>query len=357
MNTYTKFLINLFIRSFGYVFFIMLSLVIILNILSEIEFFKNFEVATYFPIYMSLLNSLPLIFEIFPFIFLLSTQVFFISLFNDNQMNIFKYSGLKNSKIINLLSILTFFLGILIITIFYNFSSNLKNIYLEFKNKYTGDNSYLAVITKNGLWIKDLVDGKVKIINASRIDENFLIDVFITEFDENYNLQRSIISEKIDVKENQWKIFKPKILQNNSSRTIDNISFYSNFDYQRIQNLFSNLSSLSLIELIKLKENYQKLNYSTTEVDIQLQKLISLPIYLTLMTILSALIMFNTKQFKSSTLKISVGIFLSVIVYYLNNFSYVLGNTEKISLEMSIWLPMLVLFFINFIMIVKVNEK
>ncbi len=357
MNTYTKFLSNLFIRSFCYVFFIMLSLIIILNILSEIEFFKNYEVETYFPIYMSLLNSLPLIFEIFPFIFLLSTQVFFISLFNDNQINIFKYSGLKNSKVVSLVSILTFFFGVLIITIFYNFSSNLKNIYLEFKNKYTDNNSYLAVITKNGLWIKDLVDDKVKIINASKINENFLIDVFITEFDKNYNLQRSIISNKVDVKDNQWNIFEPKILENNSSKSLDNLRLYSNFNYARIQNLYSNLSSLSLIELFKLKENYQKLNYSTIEVDIQLQKLISLPIYLTLMTILSALIMFNTKHFKSSTLKITVGLFLCVLIYYLNNFSYVLGNTEKISLIMSIWMPMIVLFLVNLIMMIKINEK
>jgi len=357
MNTYTKFLTHLFVKSFAYVFFIMLSLIIILNILSEIEFFKNYEVETYFPIYMSLLNSLPLIFDLFPFIFLLSTQVFFISLFNDNQINIFKYSGLKNSKVISLISILTFFFGILIITIFYNLSSNLKNIYLEFKNKYTDNNSYLAVITKNGLWIKDLVDNKVKIINASKIDENFLIDVFISEFDKDYNLKRSIISKKVDVKENQWKIFEPKILENNSSKSPDNLRLYSNFNYARIQNLYSNLSSLSMMELFKLKENYQKLNYSTTEVDIHLQKLISLPIYLTLMTILSALIMFNTKHFRSSTLKITIGLFLCVLIYYLNSFSYVLGNTEKISLIISIWMPMIILLTVNFIIMIKINEK
>ena len=153
MRTYNKFLLSLFLKSFSYVFFIMLGLVIILNILSEIDFFKNYDVSTYFPIYVSLLNSHALFFEMFPFIFLLTTQVFFINLFYDNQINIFKYSGLKNTKILLFLSILSFCLGILVITIFYNLSSNLKNLYLEFKNKYTDNNSYLAVITKNGLWI------------------------------------------------------------------------------------------------------------------------------------------------------------------------------------------------------------
>ena len=78
MKVYIKFILSLFLRSFFYVLLIMLSLVFILNLLSEIEFFKDFEVRNYFPAYVSLLNSPSLIFEMFPFIFLISTQLFFI---------------------------------------------------------------------------------------------------------------------------------------------------------------------------------------------------------------------------------------------------------------------------------------
>jgi lipopolysaccharide export system permease protein len=111
MNTYIKFLTLNYIKAIIYVFAIMLSLVVILNILTEIEFFKNYEVNTYLPFYLAVLNSLDLIFEMFPFIFLISTQVFFVSLFTDNQINIFKYSGLKNSNIVTILGFLTFLVG------------------------------------------------------------------------------------------------------------------------------------------------------------------------------------------------------------------------------------------------------
>ena len=210
--------------------------------------------------------------------------------------------------------------GVLIITLFYSFSSNLKNIYLELKNKYTSDNKYLAVITKNGLWIKDYIDGETRIINASKINQNFLIDAFISEFDEEFNLKKNIQSEKIDIKKNEWEIYNPRIFENNTSKNLNLIKITSNFDYKRIQSLFSNLSSLSLIELIKLRMNYKQINYSTTEVDIQLQKLLYFPLYFMLMTILSAIIMFNTKRFKGATFKISIGLFFCVIIYYINNF-------------------------------------
>ena len=86
-------------------------------------------------------------------------------------------------------------------------------------------------------------------------------------------------------------------------------------------------------------------------------KILSYPIYLTLMTILSAIIMFNTKKFKSSTFKISVGLFASVIIYYLNNFSYVLGSTEKISITLSIVVPLVILTIVNSLMLYRINEK
>ena len=77
MKTYIKFLSKIFLNSFLYVTLIIFSLVFILNLLSEIDFFKDLDVNNFFPIYLSILNSPTLIFEMFPFIFLISTQLFF----------------------------------------------------------------------------------------------------------------------------------------------------------------------------------------------------------------------------------------------------------------------------------------
>ena len=357
MKVYIRYLIYNFLRSFIYVSLVFLSLVLVLNILTEIEFFKNLDVKTYFPIYVSLLNSPSLLFEMFPFIFLISTQFFFINIFNDNQIQILKYSGLKNSVILCVISLSSLIIGFLIITLFYSFSSNLKNLYLEIKNKYTTDDKYLAVITNNGLWIKDTHKGLTNIIHASSMNKGLLFDTFISQFDNRYEVIRHIYSDKININNNNWVIFDAKIYKNGTSEKKEKLEIFSNFDYEKIQSLFSNLSSLSIMELIELKKNYKLLNYSTTEVDLQIQKVISYPIYLVLMTILSSIIMFNTKNFASNTLKISIGFFLSVIIYYINNFFMVMGKTEKINLLVSIWMPLLFLLIINSIISYKLNEK
>ena len=145
--------------------------------------------------------------------------------------------------------------------------------------------------------------------------------------------------------------------ENNTVTKKQSLTILSNFDYEKIQSLFSNLSSLSIFELINLKKNYGSLNYSTTEVDLQLLKVISYPFYLTLMTFLSSVIMFASKQLKSSTFKISFGLFASVVIYYINNFFNVMGKTEKISLIPSIIIPLALLILINAVFLYRINEK
>ena len=161
MKVYIKFITQTYLKSLFYVFLIMLSLVFILNILNEIEFFKDNKVSLFFILFLYLINSPSMIFEMSPFILLIGIQLFFIKLFENQEIEIFKYSGLKNIKILQILSVLTILMGIFTITIFYSISSNLKNIYLEMKSDYAIDGKYLAVVTKNGLWIKDKIKTKL----------------------------------------------------------------------------------------------------------------------------------------------------------------------------------------------------
>ena len=320
MKTYIKFIITIFFKSLLFVSSIIFSLVFILNLLSELEFFKDLKVENYFPMLLSILNSPDLLFQMFPFIFLITTQLFFIKLFTNNEIEILKYSGLKNSKILSILGILSIATGILITLIFYNFSSNLKNFYLELKSPFADDGKYLAVITKNGLWIKDEIDEKIYIINSSEINKNYLINNFITEFDVNFNVKRNFKTEKIDISDYVWVLYDTKILEKNNYEVKKIFKMKTNFNYKRINSLYSNLSALNLFQLYELRENYRKLNYSLTEIDLQFLKLISYPFLLFLITIFSSLIMFRVKRYQSSTAKIALGLFFSVIIYYVNNF-------------------------------------
>jgi len=357
MKTYIKFLINLFNISLLKIFITFFIIILITNILEQVEFFENIDLSFSYLLFLSLLNTPSVLFEILPFIFLLSTQLFFIHLIDKNELQIFKYTGLNNIKIIRILGFYSFILGIVVVIFFYNGSSILKNSYLLIKNNYSDDNKYLAVITENGLWIKDEINDNINIINARKVSNEFLLNVSITRFSKDFNVVEILQSEKVDITSKKWKIFNPIILKGNSQSSLDELVLQSNFDLQKINGLFSNLSSLSIIDLITLRKSYMSLNYSVTDINSHLLKIVSYPIYLTLITIFSAIIMFNIGYQKNTLFNIALGIFLSVVIYYINNFFSVLGTNEKIPLTLSIFLPLIILSIINFISIIKLNEK
>jgi lipopolysaccharide export system permease protein len=357
MKTYIKFLINLFNSYFFKVFSIFFIIIFILNIFEQVEFFKDANLSFLYLVFLSFLNTPSIIFEILPFIFLLTTQFFFIYLIDKNELEIFKYNGLDNIKIIKILGIYSFILGIIFIVIFYNVSSVLKNSFLLIKNSYTNDDKYLAVITENGLWIKDEINNNINIINGNKVDNEFLLNVSITQFDKDFEILRIIKSDKVDISSNEWIIYEPKILEDNKLISSKQLKLVSNFDLKKINSLFSNLYSLTIIDLINLKKSYKSLNYSVVDLNSHLYKVISYPIYLLLITIFSAIIMLNIGYGKKTFFTITYGIFLSVIIYYINYFLNVLGTNEKIPLFLSISLPLIILSIINFTSIIKLNEK
>ena len=91
--------------------------------------------------------------------------------------------------------------------------------------------------------------------------------------------------------------------------------------------------------------------------NIQISKILTYPIFLMLMTLLSSIVMFSTKNFKSNTFKLVVGLFFSVIIYYMTNFFNVMGATEKIHFLIAILSPLIILTIVNLGMLFKINEK
>ena len=112
-----------------------------------------------------------------------------------------------------------------------------------------------------------------------------------------------------------------------------------------------------MLKLIDLRQNYKSLNYSTVDVDMQIYKVATYPLLLVIMTILSSVIMLSTKKSSSKILKIIIGLFFSVLIYYINNLFSVMGSTEKLPLMISIWTPIIFLSLVNLIMLININEK
>jgi lipopolysaccharide export system permease protein len=358
INLLDTYLVKLFLKKILILILIFFLLIFILTIFEEITFFSEKNTNFFLPFLTSFLNVPTSLFEIFPFIAFIGTQLFFLEIFKKKENELIKINGKTNLFLIKILTISSFVFGILTIIIYYPISSKLKYFYNDIKNSYSSDGKYLKYFSNNSLWIKDEIDGFIYIINGNLKKNDFIENIFISKFDENFKLIENIFSKKADISENVWKLEKPQIFNyKNQILNPEIMEMKSNFNVDKINNTFSNLYALNYFELIKLKRENLYLGYTTEDIDFHLLKIFLLPIFLTLLVIISSIIMLNIKKNRPYLFHVIFGILISVIIHYSNNLFKVMGLTGKISINMSVLFPLIILLLITLIGLVRINEK
>ncbi len=358
IKKYESYLTKLFFKNILIIGIVFTFLSFFLNIFEELKYLENKENSIFFPILLTILNIPSIVFEILPFIFLLGVMFFFINLYEKDEIELLRSHGVNNFKLTTILSLTSLITGILIIVIYYSFSANLKSLYLNFKYQFSNSSDHLAVVNEDGLWIKEKNSEEIFIINAKNYNFNSLENLKITQLNHNYKLINTIVASKANIESKKWILEDVKIFSDNKkTEFIKNYNYNSSFNSKIISNLYSNLNSLNIFQLLELKQNYKSIGYSATEIKLHLNKLYSLPIYLTLTTIIGSLLMFRFNFIKSKFFLVVIGVIISVIFYYINYFAILFGKNETLPVEVAIWLPQVLIFLICALGITKLNEN
>ena len=136
LKTYQKYLLKKFYQNIFKVSFVFLLLGLIMSVLEELKFFSDQDINYHIPLLLIFLNLPNLIYQLFPFIVLLSIMFLFVDLNEKNELNTFKNNSLSNYQILKLLGLNTFVLGIFMIVVFYNFAAIFKRGYSMRNNYY-----------------------------------------------------------------------------------------------------------------------------------------------------------------------------------------------------------------------------
>ena len=126
-----------------------LCLTFIMNLFEELNFFKDYEVSIKFPIILTALFVPNLLYNMFPFIMLLSGIWFFWKIKKTDEVIAMKVSGMSNFSIMLIPSILSVILGIIIITSVNPITSTLIKKYEIIKKCYQEAQHYINLASNS----------------------------------------------------------------------------------------------------------------------------------------------------------------------------------------------------------------
>ena len=335
---------------------------LILNLFEEVEFFKNSGESLFLPIILTLSYIPNLIFiNLMPFIIFLTSMWFFISLKHNNELLTLKVFGYSNAKIILLISTLSFFWGLLILIVINPVTSGMVKYYEMTKSNYSKDTDHLVTINRNGVWIKETKMNNLYIINADRLVDNHLIDVSINIISDENIIKKRIESQKANISINNWNIEKPKIFNfdkegNFTVKNEEYIQFDSFYNVEKLNGLFKNLDTISFVELLTENKNLILRGYEKTTISEKINSFFALPFFLSLMTILAAIFTINNRN-SNSINYVMIAVLTVAVIYYMKDLSVALGKSDRISTEISVWIPIIIIGLINSIGLLQINEK
>tara|TARA_B100001093_G_C26765267_1_gene987594 strand:- start:238 stop:1317 length:1080 start_codon:yes stop_codon:yes gene_type:complete len=353
-----KYLIKKFSKNFLIAILIFLSLGVILNLFEEIEFFKSLNLSFAIPIILSLSYVPTLILELLPFIVFLSSMTCFLYLRSSKDLLSIKVFGYSNIKVILILSFFSFILGLFFLLAVNPITSGLVKYYETEKAQYSKDVDHLISINKNGVWIKEIDNNGFKIINAQKLNNENLENVSIYVF-ENKKLKRRLEAKSALIKNNPWQVkdvYIHNVLENNTTFK-KYYEFESVNTSEKINSLYKNLDTVSFLELILDYSELNEKGYSKKLLNEQINKFASIPIFLFLMVVLAAIFTIGSLKNKQNFYYILISIMTCVAIYYFKDLSIALGQTEKISLILSVWMPIIVIGLFCSIGVIQINEK
>ena len=89
----------------------------------------------------------------------------------------------------------------------------------------------------------------------------------------------------------------------------------------------------------------------------KLQKSFAFPFFLLSMVLLSGVFTLGLRFKENNWTYVFVAIFASVVIYFFNDFSAVLGKTEKLPIEIAVWMPIAIIFIFSAVGIIHANQK
>ncbi len=355
-----RYLINEFLKSFLNVVLVFIALGLIMNLFEEINFFRQFDTNISIPIGLSFMVIPSLLVNILPFIIFLSSMLVFIKLKNNRDLLTIKILGYSNVKFLFLYGLTAFIIGILTLFAINPVTSAIIKSYVDIKGKYDVYQNHLASITSNGIWIKEKIGDSSRIVKADNFKDNKLTNVTIYKFDEKKVLFERIGAKTVDITSSNWMaedVIKYKFRDQNTQESFDKIIINSNFDRDKLNSIYSNLDTISFLKLIRSSDDLIKIGYNSLLLKEKKHFYLSLPFFLAVMVVLAGIFTLNNNEKKQNTYYIILAIICCVIVFYLKNFSTALGTTERISLILSVWSPVVILSIFCSIGILQINEK
>lgn len=371
--TFSKYVGKHFISRVAIVFFILMVTIILIDSLELVRRAYSKEVPVGIILQMTLLKMPTIIQKVVPFAILLGGILSFSKLTSSSELVVARATGISAWQFLFPAIIISFTLGIFIMTIFNPMASIMLSKFERLEAKYLKGGASTLSVSTNGLWLrqKNKFDSGKTVIHALRVsnEDMELYDVTIfmygdnNEFLQRVDAKKAILieadSQKDGVTEKQsfWDI-RDAVL------TVAGVAAAARTDYRlrtdlsrhHIQESFASPETISFWELPNFIRTLQKAGFSAIRHSLHWHNVLVTPFFLAAMVFFAAAFSLRPPRRGKTGALMAGGILAGFVIYFISDLVLALGLSGSIPVIMSAWTPAFVSILIGTVLMLHLED-
>jgi lipopolysaccharide export system permease protein len=301
--------------------------------------------------------------QVFPFVMMIAAIITFWRLSKTSEFIVMRAAGLSIWGFLTPLCIATFIIGLINITMINPLSANLYGMFETLERRMDTKNMNAMSFTDRGLWTREAQENNtVMVMNAKSLrhenEELLLRNITIIELNEKTQPIRRISAFAGILKEGYFdlrdvKIYvagKPIISQNN-------LSYKTVLDINKIEENFTDPEAISLWELPRIINFYEKSGFAVERLKTRFWSLIISPLFLTSMILLAAVFALRPNNRRGGVMYLIVGgIVTGFGTYFLTQVVYAMGVSGNIPVILSVITPTVIALLLSISLLLHLED-
>ena len=298
--------------------------------------------------------------KILPFAILIGS----ISCFNQwrkkNYYMISRTFGISLWKITSPALISFFIIGLISIILLNPLSAIFNKKYNSLQTLYFGQKDFKTfTFDTKGFWIKETSMSKQLIINASKIDDinNTLHDVNVFVFDKNKQFQQRLSANKARFSQNTFNLYRVDMISRTSTfKNIEKYTFPVKSKSSDFNVAINKPETIFILDLPSYIFKMKKYGLNTSKHLLHFFRLVCQPFLIISMILLSASLMLRSSERKVEAGIVSITLILGFSLYFIGDFIFALGSSEKLPPLLSGFGPTLIGLFSGCYLMSDIDE-
>ncbi len=336
-----------FFWTFSGVFTVFLLILSFLGIVEQVRQFSGSEATFSQTLTLAALNIPQAIYGILPLVMIVATIALFLGLSRSSEMVVTRAAGRGALRAMVPPLMVSLIIGLLSIAILNPIVAATSRQYEIQSDELKGQSSVLA-IGATGLWLRQGNETGQTVIHADSANLNgtLLRDVTFTTFSPNGLPTRRIAAQQARLTSGAWELDKVKswplvrdAVPEAAATVHESLTVPSTLTPDQIRDSFGTPSSIPIWELPNFIKRLQTAGFSAQRHQVWLHMELSLPVFLMSMVLVGAAFTLRHQRGGRTGLMVLLAILISFGMYFLRNFTQILGENGQLPVLLAAWIP------------------